>query len=97
MKLEDVSVVSWMTASAAFGALALKVLEWCTRTLRAARKTDQEFGRELRDELWKEVGRLRDEVDLMRTRADDCDQRALECQAENLQLAERVSQLEAAR
>lgn len=102
MKLEDIASASWLAAAAAFGALALETLKWGARTLQAARagvsaqrKTDVEFGRELRDELWKEIGRLRVEVEAMRDRADECDQRALDCQAENLRLAERVSQLEA--
>lgn len=95
MKLEDVATTSWLAVAVAFGALALRVLQWLASVIAASRKTDVEFGRELRDELWKEIGRLREEFNLMRDRADECDQRALGCQEENMKLADRVSQLEA--
>lgn len=84
-----------MGAAAAFGALALKVGQWIVRALRAARKSDIEFSFFLRDELWKEIGRLREELREMKDRADDCDQRALECMEENASLRERVTALEA--
>jgi hypothetical protein len=102
MKLEDLATGSWMAAAAAFGALTLKVIEWLMRTLRAANKTDLEIGAALRDALWQEIARLQRDIAALQARSDECDLRARECLAENVQLrahaealAERVSQLEA--
>lgn len=104
MKLEDLATGSWMVVAAAFGGLALKVAEWATRTLRAARRSDMDVAVDLRDALWKQVDRLSREVSDLRTRAEGCEAHARECTEENLKLrehaehlAERVSQLEARR
>lgn len=108
MNLDDAATLSVWSAIAALGALALKVVEWTARTIRAARagaaaisKSDAEVGRDLRDELRADVDKLRGEVNVLTKRSDDCDERAKGCEDENEKLrghaeaqASRISSLE---